>query len=133
LRQLNQALQALLPQPLSHRCRVANYRQGVLVIETANASWLLRLRYEQQRLLSAIRQHSLPALAAIEFMINPNFEIAGNPTTTRPVKRPTTCKPISVHSAQQLYLLAQRSPPNLRAILLKLAAMAHNPPPDSSA
>lgn len=133
LRQLNQALQALLPLPLPRWCRVANYRQGILVIETASASWLLRLRYEQMRLLSALRQQLLPALAAIEFRINPNFETSGHPAPSQHLLRPMACKPISTHSAQQLYLLAQRASPNLRAILLKLAAMAQTTPPDSAA
>ncbi len=133
LRQLNQALQPLLPPPLPRWCRVANYRQGILVIETANASWLLRLRYEQMRLLSALRQHALPALATIEFRINPNFATSANPAPRRNLEPPMACKPISAQSAQQLYLLAQRASPNLRAVLLKLVALAQSTPPHDAA
>jgi hypothetical protein len=130
--QLNQVLQTLLPTPLPRWCRATHYRQGILVIETANASWLLRLRYEQVRLLSALRQQSLPALAAIEWVINPDFETSGHSAPSRHIKGAMTCKPISLQSAQQLYLLAQRASPNLRTVLLKLAALPQSTPADSA-
>lgn len=47
LNKLNRALQGIIPAQLHPWCRVANFRQGVLVLETANASWMMRLRYEQ--------------------------------------------------------------------------------------
>ena len=38
LNKLNRAVQGVLPAQSHPRCRVANFRQGVSVIETANAS-----------------------------------------------------------------------------------------------
>lgn len=49
LLKLNRAVKGLLPAQLHPWCRVANFRQGVLVLETANASWMMRLRYETSR------------------------------------------------------------------------------------
>ena len=71
LLKLNRAVKGLLPAPLHPRCRVANFRQGILVLETANASWMMRLRYEQPALLSALRAQILPSLSSIDIRINP--------------------------------------------------------------
>lgn len=78
LLKLNNAISVLLPAPLRPWCRVANFRNGVLVIETANASWLIRLRYEQKKLLSALRTKILPSLSSINLRINPELAIKGN-------------------------------------------------------
>jgi len=71
LNKLNRAVQGIIPVQLHPWCRVANFRQGILVIETANASWLMRLRYEQSSLLSALRAQILPSLTSIDIRINP--------------------------------------------------------------
>lgn len=71
LLKLNRAVKGLLPAPLHPWCRVANFRQGILVLETANASWMMRLRYEQPALLSALRAQILPSLSSIDIRINP--------------------------------------------------------------
>lgn len=73
LLKLNRAVKGLLPSQLQPWCRVANYRQSVLVLETANASWLMRLRYEQPALLSALRAQILPSLSSIDIRINPSL------------------------------------------------------------
>ncbi|MGP4123398.1 MAG: DUF721 domain-containing protein [Sodalis sp. (in: enterobacteria)] len=73
LLKLNRAVNALLPAPLRPWCRVANVRQGVMVLETATASWHMRLRYEQPQLLSALRAQILPSLSSIDIRINPGL------------------------------------------------------------
>ncbi|CUX96465.1 hypothetical protein MHIR_DE00125 [Candidatus Doolittlea endobia] len=73
LLKINSAVSTLLPKPLHLWCRVANVRQGILVLETPNASWKMRLRYEQSRLLSALREQILPSLLSIDIRINPGL------------------------------------------------------------
>lgn len=73
LLKLNRTIGTLLPAPLRPWCRVANFRQGVIVLETANASWKMRLRYEQTQLLSTLRAQILPSLSSIDIRINPDL------------------------------------------------------------
>lgn len=71
LLKLNHTINTLLPVSLRPWCRVVNLRQNILVLETANASWMMRLLYEQNKLLSTLRTQILPALSAIDIIINP--------------------------------------------------------------
>ncbi|UJR55790.1 DUF721 domain-containing protein [Dickeya zeae] len=130
LLKLNRAVHALLPTALRPYCRVANYRHGLLVLETASANWLMRLRYEQPALLSALRAQILPSLAAIDIRINPVLAakihenektpaIASTDTTTS-----TTTRILSAQSAEILKGLAEQSPERLQKILKRLASLA---------
>lgn len=128
---LNKAVKALLPKQLHEFCRVANYRQGILVLEVANASWLTLLRYEQQTLLSTLRGEILPSLVSIDIKINPklstNKQTAENlvhryiPEST---KDDVPIRQLSEQSAKQLKELAARSPKRLKEKLERLAALA---------
>ncbi|MDR3433615.1 MAG: DUF721 domain-containing protein [Rouxiella aceris] len=130
LLKLNRAVKGLLPTPMQPWCRVGNYRQGVLVLEIANASWMMRLRYEQPALLSALRAQILPSLSSIDIRINPslmvktenlsqdNEKTGGSKGPLPPVRQ------ISKQSADELRLLASRSPEKLRKALERLAEMA---------
>ena len=40
----------------AEHCRVRNYRQGVLIIETASAAWSMRLNYERYQLTLKLRE-----------------------------------------------------------------------------
>ncbi|MFL4557346.1 DUF721 domain-containing protein [Yersinia kristensenii] len=130
LLKLNRAVKGLLPSQLQPWCRVANYRQSVLVLETANASWLMRLRYEQPALLSALRAQILPSLSSIDIRINPSLMAKGHNITQDAVKssqNPEKSPPLrhlSLESAKELRELARRSPEKLRTILERLAALA---------
>ncbi|CUX96325.1 hypothetical protein FVIR_GE00485 [Candidatus Gullanella endobia] len=73
LLKLNRIVNTLLPIPLRPWCRVANIRQGILILETANANWKLRLYYEQFHLLSSLRAQILPSLLSIDIKINPGL------------------------------------------------------------
>ncbi|WP_174634538.1 DUF721 domain-containing protein [Yersinia thracica] len=127
---LNRAVKGLLPSQLQPWCRVANYRQSVLVLETANASWLMRLRYEQPALLSALRAQILPSLSSIDIRINPSLMAKGHnimqdaaKSSQNPEKSPPL-RHLSLESAKELRGLASRSPEKLRTILERLAALA---------
>lgn len=131
LLKLNKAVKALLPKQLHSYCRVANYRQGVLVLEVANASWLVRLRYEQPMLLSALRTEILPSLASIDIKINPKLAINNQTAadlvrsyTPNASKDDTPMRKLSEQSAEQLRDLAARCQGKLKEKLERLAALA---------
>ncbi|OIV46281.1 hypothetical protein BK025_12765 [Sodalis sp. TME1] len=131
LLKLNRAISALLPAPLRPWCRVANVRQGVMVLETANASWKMRLRYEQPQLLSALRAQILPSLSSIDIRINPGLarkqELnAQNNDSGRQHHRPLGEKPrqLSVQSAASIRHVAAHSEGKLKNALERLAELA---------
>lgn len=127
LLKLNRAVKGLLPTQLHPWCRVANFRQGVLVLETANASWMMRLRYEQPTLLSALRAQILPSLSSIDIRINPSLMAKGSIQQQKAEKAPektASMRHLSLESADELRELASRSPEKLRKILERLASLA---------
>jgi hypothetical protein len=130
LLKLNRAVRGLLPAQLHPWCRVANFRQGVLVLETANASWMMRLRYEQPSLLSALRAQILPSLSSIDIRINPALMAKGNNQVQNAAQTAENAQPsaplrhLSQESADALRGLAARSPEKLRKILERLASLA---------
>lgn len=127
LLKLNRAVMALLPVPLRDKCRVANYRNAILIIEVANASWLTRLRYETPSLLSALRQEILPSLSSIDIKINPSLGIKQEKRSlisSLKEQEPAKRRQLSLESAQSLKYLAEKSPKKLRERLERLAALA---------
>ncbi|MTD27382.1 DUF721 domain-containing protein [Erwinia sorbitola] len=129
LNKLNRAVQGVIPAQLHPWCRVANFRQGILVIETANASWLMRLRYEQSSLLSALRAQILPSLTSIDIRINPSLAAKGqesvqeNNTQAKAAEKPPM-RQLSEQSAEILRGVASQSPEKLKKILERLASLA---------
>ncbi|QOL15917.1 DUF721 domain-containing protein [Dickeya dianthicola] len=130
LLKLNRAVHALLPTALRSYCRVANYRHGLLILETAGANWLMRLRYEQPALLSALRAQILPSLAAIDIRINPALAAKMHENEKTHNIAPTdetvmaTTRILSTQSAELLKGLAEQSPERLQKILKRLASLA---------
>ncbi|MBU4681883.1 DUF721 domain-containing protein [Cedecea davisae] len=129
LLRLNRAVKGILPAPLHPWCRVANFRQGILVLETANASWLMRLRYEQATLLSALRAQILPSLTSIDIRINPLLAVKGQEivqqnTTQTGTEKYEVNRQLSEQSAEALREVAKRSPEKLRATIERLASLA---------
>lgn len=118
LSRLNHLVYRYLPLHLQHCCRVANYRQSILIIEVSSASWLTRLRYEQGKLLLALRQNGLSGLASIQYKINPvlnqqRYLIKNDDKTTK--------RTLSPYSASLLLALAENTTPKLKTCLIKLA------------
>lgn len=128
LLKLNNAVKSILPTPLQAQCRVANYRSGILILETTNASWLMRLRYEQPNLLSTLRADILPSLASIDIRISPSFNTNLSLTTRSATSAADSAelpfRQLSLQSAEQLKELASRSPERLRKKLERLASLA---------
>ncbi|MCO6523449.1 MAG: DUF721 domain-containing protein [Candidatus Schmidhempelia sp.] len=128
LAKLNQALKSLLPTPLQAQCRAANYRQHRLIVEVSSASWLTRLRYEQEKLLSTLRKTILPALSSIEFVINPTLNTQRHilhSHHTEDTSNHRIERQLSRASADMLLSLAENSPEKLKQTLLKLAQHAN--------
>ncbi|MGL9759904.1 MAG: DUF721 domain-containing protein [Symbiopectobacterium sp.] len=131
LLKFNLAVKGLLPPQLYSWCRVANYRQGRLILETANASGLMLLRYEQPALLSALRAQILPSLVSIDIRINPALAAKGDETVVlgkdnyrlESKKLDTLPRQLSKRSAEMLRNLAGNSPEKLRKTLERLASL----------
>ncbi|NIG98516.1 MAG: DUF721 domain-containing protein [Serratia symbiotica] len=124
LLKLNHAVKSLLPDQLHLWCRVANVRQGILVLEAANASWMMRLRYEQPMLLSTIRVQILPSLSSIDIRINPGLMANGEHRVKNTQQDASLRRHLSQESARAVMGLANHSTEKLRKILEKLAALA---------
>ncbi|AEW44325.1 hypothetical protein SCc_144 [Serratia symbiotica str. 'Cinara cedri'] len=120
---LNDTVKALLPTELRLWCRVANIRQNILVLEVANASLMMRLRYEQPMLLSTLRVKILPSLSSIDIRINPSLitKETDQITCTKQAKKLSYLSP---ESAIVLKRLANRCPNKLRKILERLTTLA---------
>lgn len=129
LLRLNRAVRSIIPAQLHPWCRVANFRQGILVLETANASWLMRLRYEQATLLSALRAQILPSLTSIDIRINPTLAAIGTDSVQEKSVQTQSGqfevnRELSEQSAEALREVAKRSPEKLRAAIERLASLA---------
>lgn len=127
--QLNQTVKSLLPKEMKQICRVANYRNSVLIIEVANGSWLNRLNYEKLNLLSTLRSTILPSLSSIDIRINPvlSTKRAKNSALMQHLNQSNFKKnerTISLKTAEQLLLLAEKSPKKLKEKFERLAALA---------
>lgn len=122
---LNSEMQGILPESLRGVCRVANYAKQIMVIEVVSASYLTRLRYEQTKLLSTLRQRILPGLSSIQFRINP--DLAGHKRRLPSPSASTfsSTRQLSEQSALLLEALASTAPPKLKARLMSL--LAHRP------
>ncbi|WP_025738860.1 DUF721 domain-containing protein [Salinivibrio socompensis] len=119
LAKLNKLILALLPGETSKACRVANYRDGVLVIEVGSAAWAMRLNYERQHLLSVLRTKGLASLMTIDVNINPALAAADR---TEQEKAPT--RHLSQASGELLRALGEGASPTLKARFNALAKLA---------
>ncbi|KKA45318.1 MULTISPECIES: DUF721 domain-containing protein [Salinivibrio] len=121
LAKLNKLILALLPGETSKACRVANYRDGVLVVEAGSAAWAMRLNYERQHLLSVLRQKGLASLTTIEVKINPALAAAD-----REDKETAPSRHLSQASGELLRALGDNASPKLKARFEALAKLAED-------
>ncbi|MCW8330491.1 DciA family protein [Photobacterium sp. SDRW27] len=120
LSKLNKAVKEHLA--CAQHCRVSNYRQGVLIIETASAAWSMRLNYERNNLTRKLREKLLPQLTNIEVKINP--ALAAVEREQKEKVPDIVQKPISPLAAQYLLTTAKDAPDKVKARLERLAALA---------
>ncbi|MCG7498173.1 DciA family protein [Vibrio sp. Of7-15] len=124
LAKLNKILSDVLSGDSSRHCRVANHRQGSLVIETSSSAWKMRINYERQQIISAFRLNGLPGVATIEIVINPGLFQQHNPIKQK-AQAFTDKPPITPVAAEYLKATAEMAPPKLKDRLEKIAALAH--------
>lgn len=117
LNKINQQVKQALD--CQDQCRVANYRQGILVIELASSSWTWRLNYQKNQLIKDLRNQGLPNLKNIEFTINPELNTL-NDSSEHTNQR----KPISSQTADHLTEIKHLASSKLSERLERLANLA---------
>ncbi|EKR4920328.1 DUF721 domain-containing protein [Escherichia coli] len=115
LYRIDQEVKKIIPRSLEQWIRVANYRDGKLIIEVANAAVQLRARQLIGGVEEKLRSGLLPALQGIELRINPDL-------SRSPTSNSHRVSEISQNSAEMLKLIATSAPETLREALLRLAA-----------
>ncbi len=74
LKKIDQIWQQTVPAELSKHSRVANFRDGCLVIEIDSAAWAMRLRYLLSDLITELSVYvALQRLKQIEWYIQPHY------------------------------------------------------------
>lgn len=71
--QLNQALQEILPKGTADHCRVANVRNGHLLIDVASASLKMKIDYDRLMILNKLRTQGYAKLMSVEVRINHHY------------------------------------------------------------
>ncbi|MBB1319639.1 DUF721 domain-containing protein [Shewanella sp. SR43-4] len=117
LNNLNRYVKQTLSGPVAEQLKVANLRQGVLVIETTSAAWAARINFQKQKLLKQLQTDTLPMLTAIEVKVNPGLALA------KPQSQ-TNQNVISTTAAQHIEALAEHVDGSLGEKLKRLAALA---------
>lgn len=127
---LNGIVNILLPASLRPWCRVGNFRNGIIILECANASWMMRLCYEKTQLLSALRVKTLASLSSIDIKINPILAIKSKSNSY--VKKymihnsSENLLVFSLQSAKSVRYVASRSEGRLQKLLEQLASLIEN-------
>ncbi len=118
---INKELKTILPRGTEDHCRVANVRDGQLVIEVASAGIKMKIDYERLSILNQLRARGFARLMAINVQINPDLY------RSKQLKDPAEQKPrdpISENAAQYLNMIASGASPKVKARLESLAKLA---------
>lgn len=120
LGKLNQQVKDILPHA-EKTCRVANFRDGILVLECSSSAWATRLNYERQHLLSSLRKTMLPSLMTIEIKINPALAQAEIDSYRKKAEIPA---PISPSAADSLLTVASITSEKIAKKLIDIAKLS---------
>lgn len=123
LKRLQEEVERSLGPILSKKCRVANYREGTLIIEAVSATLATRLNYLKSDMLSHLRKAGFVECCQIKITSNPNAQQRLSEPRSKKAT-PTTYRVMSDETAEQLKALAEHAPGKLQEKLLKLAAHA---------
>lgn len=115
---VNEVLQTIVDKPLILHCRVANIRQGAVIIEADSSAWATLLRYQLPCILQKFRAtKGLESLSNIDCYVSPKVY--------EPILAPKSIPAISLQSAKILELTAQGiKHPALKATLQRIAGRA---------
>jgi len=72
INRLSQTLNSVLEHPLVEHCRVAHYRNNILVLAVDSSIWSNRLRFEKLDLLSKLRRNGFPGISSIDIIVQPD-------------------------------------------------------------
>tara|TARA_Y100001956_G_C4110722_1_gene182295 strand:+ start:367 stop:831 length:465 start_codon:yes stop_codon:yes gene_type:complete len=118
---INKELKTILPRGTEDHCRVANIRDGQLVIEVASAAIKMKIDYERLSILNQLRSKGFARLMAVSVQINPElYRSNSQPNSEETNKR----DPISETAAQYLEMIASGASPKVKARLESLAKLA---------
>lgn len=103
-----------LPKPLQLHCQVANYRDGILIVQTDNAAWATQLRYILPEVQTRLQTYpEFKALNSIRYFVRP-AKNAAEKALTNPIT-------LSAENAQILSAAAEHIAGSLGAKLKKIA------------
>ncbi len=114
---LDHYVKQMLSGPVIEQLKVANLRQGILVIETTSAAWAARINFQKSKLLQQLRAETLPMLTAIEVKVNPGLAMYEP-------KSQVIQNELSEEAASHIEALAQHVDGELGQKLKRLAALA---------
>lgn len=114
---LNQCLSETVGDTIAQKCRVSNYAQGILTIETVNSAFATRLNFLSSQILLNFRRNVLPELIDIKVKVIPN-----ETNSYQTAKKATKSKrQLSKQSADAILAVSQNAPDKLKKVLERLA------------
>lgn len=114
---LDQHVKQIVAGPVAEQLKVANFRQGVLVVETTSAAWAARINFQKPKLLTQLQAETLTILTAIEVKVNPRLALYD-------AKPKQTQKQLSPAAAEHIAALAEHVSGTLGEKLKRLANLA---------
>jgi hypothetical protein len=123
--QANQAVSSILAPNVAKMCRVANIRDGYLLIEASSAAIKMKLDYDRLYLLSQLRGQGFANLMSVEIKVNPSLYL--NEQTTEINEQSKARQPaVSDVAADYLRMVAQGAPDKIKKRLENIADLAKN-------
>ncbi|AVV84123.1 hypothetical protein SPWS13_2357 [Shewanella putrefaciens] len=110
-------MKQIVAGPVAEQLKVANFRQGVLVIETTSAAWAARINFQKPKLLAQLQAETLTILTAIEVKVNPRLALYD-------AKPKQAHKELSPAAAEHIAALAENISGTLGEKLKRLASLA---------
>ena len=121
-KQLQNLLEQILDQNMLQKCTIANYQDGILVLNAQSAAVAMRLNYMKMSLLSDFRRLGLPELCQIKIQTSPRS--AKSLQANQQQQQSQEKKRLTKSAQQSLLEVAQHAPDSLRLKLEKLAKLA---------
>lgn len=72
INRLNQTFKEVMQPPLADHCRVAHWRENVLVLAVDSSQWANRLRFEKLNILTQLRQQGFHDISSIDVIVQPD-------------------------------------------------------------